>query len=63
MEDFGAGDVDYSPVAKYLHQINYRGFLVVELAYEEGTVITRSLEDDLRRSRTYTEKIFGLRSP
>jgi len=62
MEDLGTGDVDYSQVAKYLHQINYRGFLVVELAYEEGTVITRSLEDDLRRSRIYTEKVFDLRS-
>lgn len=60
MEDFGPGDVDYSQVATYLHRINYRGFLVVELAYEKGTVITRSLEEDLRRSRIYTEKVFGL---
>jgi len=62
MEDFGSGDVDYSPVAEYLHQINYQGFLVVELAYEKDTVITRSLEEDLRRSRIYTEKVFGLES-
>ncbi len=62
MEDFGPGDVDYSPVAAYLHQINYQGFLVVELAYEKGTVITRSLEEDLQRSRIYTEKVFELRS-
>lgn len=61
MEDFGPGDVDYSPVAAYLHEVNYRGFLVVELAYEKGTVTTRSLEEDLRRSRIYTEKTFGLR--
>jgi inosose dehydratase len=60
MEDFGPGEVDYAQVAEYLHQINYQGFLVVELAYEKGTVITRSLEEDLRRSRIYTEKIFGL---
>ena len=62
MEDFGPGDVDYSPVAEYLHQINYQGFLVVELAYEKDTVMTRSLEEDLRRSRVYTEKVFGLSS-
>jgi hypothetical protein len=43
-----------------LHQINYEGFLVVELAYEKDTVITRSLEEDLRLSRIYTEKVFGL---
>ncbi|MGO8790394.1 MAG: sugar phosphate isomerase/epimerase family protein [Terriglobia bacterium] len=62
MEDFGPGDVDYAPVAAYLHQINYQGFLVVELAYEKNTVMNRGLEDDLRRSRLYTEKIFGLAS-
>jgi inosose dehydratase len=62
MEDFGPGDVDYSPVAEYLHQINYQGLLVVELAYEKGTVMTRGLEEDLRRGRIYTEKIFGLGS-
>lgn len=60
MEDFGPGDVDYVPIAAYLHRMNYRGFLVVELAYEKGTVTTRSLEADLRRSRIYTERIFGL---
>jgi inosose dehydratase len=62
MEDFGPGDIDYSQVAEYLHHINYQGFLVVELAYEKGTVITRSLEEDLRRSRIFAEKIFGLES-
>jgi len=60
MEDFGPGDVDYSQVADYLHQMNYRGFLVVELAYEQGTPMTRGLEEDLQRSRIYTAKVFGL---
>jgi len=60
MEDFGPGDVDYAPVAEYLHEIKYQGLLVVELAYEKGTPMTRGLEDDLRRSRLYTEKVFGL---
>lgn len=60
MEDYGPGEVDYSPVAAYLHRMNYQGFLVVELAYEKGTLITRPLEEDLRRSRLYTEKVFGL---
>jgi len=60
MEDFGPGDVDYAPVAAYLREINFQGFLVVELAYEKGTPMTRGLEEDLRRSREYTEKLFGL---
>ena len=59
MEDFGDGDVDYHKVAEYLREINYDGYLVVELAYEKGTRITRSLEEDLRLSRVYTQRLFG----
>ncbi len=59
-EDFGPGDVDYLSVADYLRGINFAGYLVVELAYEKGTEITRSLDEDLRLSREYTEKVFGL---
>jgi hypothetical protein len=32
----------------------------VELAYAEGTTVTRSLEEDLRRSRVFTENTFDL---
>ena len=62
MEDFGPGDIDYGKVADYLRGISFQGYLVVELAYEKGTQITRSLDEDLRLSRLYTEKVFGLRS-
>ncbi len=60
MEDFGPGDVDYQKVADYLRGISFKGYLIVELAYEKGTQITRSLDEDLRLSRLYTDKIFGL---
>jgi len=59
-EDFGPGDIDYQEVADYLRGISFNGYLVVELAYEKGTQITRSLDEDLRLSRLYTDKIFGL---
>jgi inosose dehydratase len=62
MEDFGPGDVDYQQVADYLRGISFNGYLVVELAYEKSTEITRSLDEDLRLSRLYTEKVFGLRA-
>ena len=62
MEDFGPGDIDYQKIADYLHDISFNGYLVVELAYEKGTQITRSLDEDLRLSRLYTEKVFGLRA-
>lgn len=61
MEDFGPGDIDYEKVADYLRGISFKGYLVVELAYEKGTQINRSLDEDLRLSRLYTEKVFGLR--
>jgi len=62
MEEFGAGDIDYSKIADYLKEIGFSGYLVVELAYEKGTRITRSLEEDLRLSHVYAEEIFGLKS-
>ena len=62
MEDFGAGDIDYGKIADYLKEIAFSGYLVVELAYEKRTKITRSLEEDLRLSRLYAEEIFGLKS-
>jgi inosose dehydratase len=61
MEDFGPGDIDYQKVADYLRGISFNGYLIVELAYEKGTQITRPLDEDLRLSREYTEKVFGLR--
>ena len=58
MEEFGDGDVDYREVAAYLKEIGFQGYLVVELAYEKETRITRPLEENLKRSREYAEKIF-----
>lgn len=60
MEDFGPGEIDYQPIAQYLHQINYQGYIVVELAYEKATMVTRPLVVDLRLSRLYAEKVFGV---
>jgi inosose dehydratase len=59
-EDFGPGDIDYQKVADYLRGMSFKGYLVVELAYEKDTQITRSLDEDLRLSRQYAEKIFAL---
>lgn len=58
MEELGDGDVDYRQVAAYLREIGFAGWLTVELAYEAKTVITRSLEENLKRSREYAEKVF-----
>jgi inosose dehydratase len=58
MEDLAPGDVDYREVAAWLKEVGYQGYLLVELAYEKETRPTRPLEEDLRRSRLYAEKIF-----
>jgi inosose dehydratase len=54
------GDVDYGPIAAFLQQERLKPLIIVELAYAEGTTVTRSLEEDLRRSRVFAEKTFDL---
>lgn len=58
LEDVEDSDIDYHKVADYLKARSLTPLIVVELAYRPNTVVTRSLEEDLRLSRIYTEKIF-----
>lgn len=58
-EDLGDGDIDYRPIAKHLRTSGFEGYLVVELAYEKGAVFTRTLEENLRRSREWVKQVFG----
>jgi inosose dehydratase len=62
LESFTNGDIDYRKIAAYLERINLKPLLVVELAYRKQTVVTRPLEEDLRLSRIYAERVFGLHS-
>jgi len=57
-EEFTDGDVDHREVAAYLRNTGFQGVISVELAWEKDTPITRSLEESLRRSREYAEKVF-----
>jgi inosose dehydratase len=57
-EALGDGDVDYRQVAGWLREVGYQGYVLVELAYEKETRPTRSLEENLRRSRQYAESVF-----
>jgi inosose dehydratase len=59
-ESLDEGDYDYPAIAAWLKETGFRGYLVVELAHEKGTRITRPLEENLRLSRIYAEKVFGL---
>ena len=60
LEDLEDSDIDYRRVAEYLSQEGLAPLIVVELAYRPNTAVTRSLEEDLRLSRLYAEKVFGL---
>jgi sugar phosphate isomerase/epimerase len=57
-EALGEGDLDYAKVAAYLREIGFSGYLMVELAHEKATEVTRSLEENLRLSRLFAEKVF-----
>jgi len=60
LEDLEDSDIDYYKIADYLKQRGLRPLVVVELAYRPATTITRPLAEDLRLSRLYAEKVFGI---
>ena len=60
LESVENGDIDYREIAQYLSTAGLSPLTVVELAYAPKTEVTRPLEEDLRRSRVYTEQIFGI---
>jgi len=59
-EAFGEGDIDHSAMSQLLREIGFSGWLIVELAYEEKTVITRTLEENASISREYVREVFGV---
>jgi sugar phosphate isomerase/epimerase len=62
LEDLEDSDIDYGRVAAYLREQALNPLIVVELAYRPKTAVTRSLEEDLRLSRLYAEKVFRVRA-
>jgi inosose dehydratase len=61
-ESLSDGDIDYRRVAAILRKSGIKPYLVVELAYEKDTKPSHTLEEDLLASRTYAEKVFGVRA-
>lgn len=61
LEDLEDSDIDYRRVAEYLREQGLNPLIVVELAYRPNTIVTRSLEEDLRLSRLYAEKVFRVK--
>lgn len=57
-EKLGDGDVDYRAIHRFLEEIGYKGWLLVELAIEAKTVFTRPLAENLKLSREYVREVF-----
>jgi inosose dehydratase len=62
LEDLEDSDIDYRRVAEYLRAGKLTPLIVVELAYRPNTIVTRPLQEDLRLSRIYAERIFGVKA-
>ncbi|MBI4531511.1 MAG: TIM barrel protein [Candidatus Latescibacteria bacterium] len=59
-ETLGDGEIEYRRVSEVLHEIDYRGPLIVELAYEQETRLTRTLIENERLAREYVKRVFGV---
>ncbi len=59
LEELADGDVDYKAAAAELKKLHYKGWLTVELAWDPTTKRTRTLVENLKRSREYAERVFA----
>jgi inosose dehydratase len=62
LETVDEGDIHMAPIAAFLRQIQFTGYLVVELVHDKDTQVTHSLFDNLKHAHFYTQKVFGSRS-
>jgi len=58
-EAMGEGNMDYVAIGKSLHEINFVGDAIIELAHERGFKLTRPLRESLKISREFVRKILG----
>jgi sugar phosphate isomerase/epimerase len=59
-EDLDEGDIDYGWIAGYVARQGLPRHFEVELALEPGTVVTRGVVENHRRSREFVRRIFGV---
>ena len=55
------GDIDMAAIARLLKQMQYDGFLVVELTHPKNAARQYALTQDLSLSRWYAQEVFGIR--
>jgi len=60
VQALGEGDIDFAAIAAVLKKKKFAGVLSLELAYNNGTKITRSFEENHRVSREFIRRVFGI---
>ena len=58
-EAVGEGAMDYAAIGKALHDVNFQGPAVIELAYESTFTPTRPIRETFKMSRAYVRKTMG----
>ncbi len=58
-EAMGEGNTDYEAIGKALHEVNFQGLAVIELAHEKNFKPTRPLRESLKISREFVRKVLG----
>jgi sugar phosphate isomerase/epimerase len=59
-ESMGEGDVDFKEIENVLKEINFSGDAIIELAHENGFVLTRPLKESLKMSRDYLKQTMSI---
>lgn len=59
-ESLGEGNVNFTEIADVLKEISFEGDAIIELAHENGFILTRPLKESLKMSRGYLKKTMGI---
>jgi sugar phosphate isomerase/epimerase len=56
-EDLSEGVIDYAAIGRALHDVNFQGDLMIELAHETSFQPTRPLSESFKLSRDYVRRV------
>ncbi len=59
VEAMGEGDTDFAAIGRALHEIDFQGDAVIELAHERDFKPTRPLRESIRISREFVRRTMG----
>ncbi len=59
-EALGEGDVDFKKIGQTIRSIDFKGDIIIELAFENDFIPTRPLKETMKMSRDYLKKTTGI---